>query len=109
MIGLCRSRRGLGDCEPGDDRQIRHRCILRRLLRLRRRVAADRIKVSGDGYSFFHRRYRPPHLPLHRSFGGLLESLTSDRDGITERRWRSHFCIPAGDTQYPSAADGRGG
>lgn len=109
MIGPCRSRRGLGDREPGDDREIRHRRVLRRLLRLRRRAPADRAKVSGDGHSFFHRRHRPPHLSLHRSFGGLLESLTPDRDGLAERCRRFHFRIPAGDAQHPPAADDRGG
>lgn len=108
-IGLCRSRRGLGDRKPGDDREIRHRRVLRRLLRLRRRAAADRAEVSGDGHSFFHRRHRPPHLPLHRSSRGLLESLTPNRDGLAERCRCPHFRILAGDAQHSSAADDRGG
>lgn len=108
-IGLCRSRRGLGDRKPGDDRKIRYRCVLRRLLRLRRWTIADRTKVSGDGHSFFHRRHRPPHLSLHRSFGRILESLTPNRDGFVECCRRPYFCIPAGDAQHSPAADDRGG
>lgn len=102
-------RRRMGDSVAGYDREIRYRRLVRRVLRVRRGIVADRVEVASDGDRLVHSWHRPPRFPLHRPSGGLLESLAADHNGHAERGRRPHVHLPSGDAQHPFATNDRGG
>lgn len=101
-------RRRMGDGVTGYDREIRYRRLVRRVLRVRRGIVADRVEVASDGHRLVHSWHRSPRFPVHRPSGGLLESPAADHNGHAERSRRPHLHLPSGNAQHPFASNDRG-
>lgn len=103
------NRRGMGDGVAGNGRQIWHSRVLRCVLRVRGRVAADSAEIPGYGHRFLHRRHWTPQLSLYCPLSSLLAGAAPHRHGLAQCRWSHHVDLPARDTQHPPTPDDRGG
>lgn len=107
-VCVSHDRRRMGDGVTGHDREIRYRRLVRRVLRVRRGIVADRVEVASDGDCLVHSWHRSPRFPVHRPSGGLLESPAADHNGHAERGRRPHLHLPSRNAQHPFASNDRG-
>lgn len=108
-VCVSHDRRRMGDGVTGYDREIRYRRLVRRVLRVRRGIVADRVEVASDGDCLVHSWHRSPRIPVHRPSGGLLESPAADHNGHAERGRRPNLHLPSGNAQHTLASNDRGG